>query len=73
MSKSITTQEKLQLLGLLTLGIQHQKIVNQVEEAMAKISGEEIGGHLSDAVYEGDTDIDKILVNIGIEVTDASA
>lgn len=73
MRKTITSAEKLQLLGLLTLGIQHQTIVNQVENAMAKLTQTEIGEHLSDAIYEQNTDIDAILETIGIEVTDATS
>lgn len=73
MRKFITESEKLQLLGLLTLGIQHQQIVNQVEDAMAKITDTEAGSLLGDALYEGSTDIDTVLQNMGIEVRDAAA
>jgi len=72
MRKTITITERYQLLGLLTLGIQHKNIVDQVEKAMAKITKGEVGDHLGDALYNGDTDIDTILENMGIEVTDAT-
>lgn len=73
MRKYITESEKLQLLGLLTLGIQHKQIVDQVEVAMARITDTEPGSLLGDALYEGSTDIDTILKNMGVEVRDATA
>lgn len=74
MSKTITENEKLQLIGLLTLGIQHQKIVTQIEKAMAKLTDTEVGGHLSETLYEGDNfDIDELLEREGVEVENATA
>lgn len=74
MSKSITENQKLQLVGLLTLGIQHQKIVTQVEESIAELTDTEVGGHLSDALYGSDKfDVDKLLELEGVEIKDATA
>lgn len=74
MKTTITNSEKLQLLGLLTLGIRHRQVVDQVEKAMAEITETEVGGHLGDALYESDTDIDEILKRMGIAiVADADA
>lgn len=72
MSKKITQSEKLQLLGLLALGIKHQKLVTEVEHAMNKITGDELGGHLNEAIYNEDFDIDTILENMEIGVEDAT-
>jgi len=73
MKKTITQNEKLQLVGLLTLGIQHQEIVGRVEDAMAKLTGTEVGGHLGDALYQGGRfDIDELLENEGVGVEDAT-
>jgi hypothetical protein len=73
MKTTITEQERLQLLGLLTLGIKHQRIVNQVDDAIAEIVQEETGNLLSDAVYDGNDDIDHVLKNMGITVETSDA
>ena len=72
MKTVITNTEKLQLLGLLTLAQQHQKVVGLAEEAMcALLEHDEMSNYadqLSDAIYEQDTNIDKILENMGVKV-----
>jgi len=74
MRTTITEQEKLQLLGLLTLGQQHNKIVDQVREAIEKVIEDPNGySQLVDAIWEYETDIDKLLRNMGIEVENATA
>jgi len=67
MSKTITNNQRLELLGLLTLARKHREIVDQCDEAMAEIAGVEVGGLLSDAIYEP-VDLDTTLARMGIEV-----
>lgn len=68
MKTTITEGEKLQLLGLLTLGRSHNKIVNQVNDEMARIVGDEDKySALTDAVYD-EADIDEVLKNMEITV-----
>lgn len=73
MKNRITNNEKLQLLGLLTLAIQHQQLVILSEKAMCQILEVEnpngYAGCLSDAIYDGNLDIDSILKNMEIKVT----
>lgn len=73
MKKIITPNERLQLLGLLTLAQQHAKIADQAREAIEKII-DDIGGYslLTDAIYEERAHIDKMLSDMGIEVEDAT-
>lgn len=74
MRKNITKNERLQLLGLLTLAQQHYRIEKQASEAIDEIlEDEEHYSLLTDAVYEDNTNIDKILQNMGIEIKDATA
>lgn len=68
MVKTITESQRLQLLGLVVLGIEHYKIVNSVEDLATKIVEDKVGGHLSDMIYEADLDIDKRLGYMGITV-----
>lgn len=70
MKTSITEKEKLQLLGLLTLGIKHHQIVDHVEQAMADLTETEVGGLLGDALYESNLDIDTVLANMDIKVVE---
>lgn len=73
MKNRITEQERLQLLGLMTLAIQHQKIVNECETALATLlendpSEGSYVGQLSDAIYNGDDNIDNILKEMDIKI-----
>lgn len=69
MKKTITPQEKLQLLGLLTLARQHQKMVREAEGAMIKVLDHDDNylDHLSDAMYD-DSSIDDALKYMGVKV-----
>lgn len=71
MRKSITEIERLQLLGLVTLARQHYKIVDQARDAISLIIQED-DSLLHDAVWDYDTDFDKSLASMGIEVEDAT-
>lgn len=68
----ITEEQKLQLLGLLTLGRQHYKIIDQVRSAMTKIIGEE-DTVLHDTIWDYDVDFEKALHDSQIEVEDATS
>lgn len=78
MKTVITTQEKLELLGLLTLARQHAKIVNLAEEAMVTVLDADSDGFggvdwLYDEVYEDrPIDMDVILGKMNVEVKDES-
>lgn len=68
MSKQITEDEKLALVGLITLGRQHYRMVDEVYEALTKRLGED-GTNIHDALYEQDAlDIDDLLEKNNIEV-----
>jgi hypothetical protein len=55
MKTEITKEEYLQLVGLLTLARQHKKMVDEIEEAMKQVIGEEADyGHCGDAIWEND-------------------
>jgi len=70
MKKVITENERLQLLGLLTLARQHRIIISHSEEAMAVIMNEEFQNldWLSDAIYDDSTTIDEVLKNMDVRV-----
>lgn len=70
MKKSITQNERLQLLGLLTLARQHAQMIHATEDAMDKIMDNEdpFGSHLNDAVYDT-ASIDEVLKNMKVKVT----
>jgi len=67
MSKLITNNQRLELLGLLTLARKHREIVDQCDEAMAEIAGVEVGEHLTDAIYDN-IDLATALARMDIEV-----
>lgn len=74
MRKTITPNERLQLLGLLTVAQQHYAVEKQMAEAIDSIlEDEEHYSLMTDAIYEAPTDIDVILKNMEIEVSDATA
>lgn len=70
MKTTITQSERLQLLGLLTLGAKQSQILAQLEASVNEvIADDEKYSLLTDALYEGNTDIDDILKNMEITVT----
>jgi hypothetical protein len=71
MSRTITQAEKLQLLGLVTLGRRHNKIASQVSDAITEIIGTD-DSQVHDATWEQDADFEEALKNSGIEVEDAT-
>lgn len=72
MKTKITTQEKLQLLGLFTLANQHAKKVQEAERAMADLleHDDPYVDHLSDEAYNDAPDFNGALKRMGIEVKD---
>ena len=68
----ITNQQKLELLGLVTLARQHYKVVDQVRDAITEIIGEE-DSVLHDSAWDYDIDFEKALKDSKIEVEDATA
>jgi len=69
--KTITQDEKLQLMGIMALANSHYKIIDQCYDQLTKILGEE-STHLHDSLYEqiSMVEFDKLLENAGIEVTE---
>ena len=62
----MTHQEYLQALGLLTLAKRHYEKVKDCEKALAKLlkvpnDGNQYYGHVSDAIWEGDADLDELI------------
>lgn len=72
MTKKITPEQKLQLLGLVTLGRQHYKVVDEVRDAITNIIGVD-DSVLHDAAWDYDMDFEKALSDSQIEVENAPA
>lgn len=70
LKKTITRDEELQLLGLVTLGRQHRAVVDQCEEAMEKLLGatERYQVPAGDVLYDDARNIAWLLESAGIEV-----
>lgn len=68
----ITDEQKLQLLGLVTLARQHNKVADDVVKAITKIIGTD-DSQVHDATWEQDADFDEALKNSDIEVEDATS
>lgn len=69
MKKTITSSEKMQLLGLLTLARKHQGIVNLIEEEIRSISQDD-SDLLLDAIYNPGEELETVLKAAEIEVKD---
>ena len=68
MKTTITQNEYLQIVGLMTLARNHQKIVDDCNDAMSEIVGDdEKYSLLTDAMYDS-TDVDTALKNMNITV-----
>ncbi len=67
----ITPEQKLQLLGLVTLARQHYRIVDQVRDGITEIIGKD-DSVLHDACWDYDTDFEKALADSEIEVENAT-
>lgn len=72
MSSKITQEQKLQLLGLITLARQHSKIVDDVHNSITQFVGVD-DSVLHDAIWDYDMDFEKALKDSQIEVEDAAA
>lgn len=69
MKKVITADEKLQLMGILALAKQHQKIVDECYDGITRIIDED-SSLIHDSIYEeiNMVDFDKLIERTGIEV-----
>ena len=67
--KTITQDEKLQLMCIMALAQSHYRIIDQCYDAVTKIIGED-GSHIHDNLYEQTSmvEFDKLLEKAGIEV-----
>jgi hypothetical protein len=77
MKLAITQSEYLQLLGLKTLAIQHNKSLQDIDKAIAGIlevpnegTNSPYFGHVSDCVYDNNESIDALLERLAVIVTD---
>ena len=76
MKSEITSNERLQLLALITLAQKHYKVIGDIEESIAKVLDVEAEtwgydlGHFQDILYEEDVEIDALLAKAEIEVVD---
>lgn len=70
MKRTITENQRLQLIGLLTLAEHHNAMLKQIERAACAITGESDGGHTGDAVY-GSRTLEELLTLREIEVTES--
>jgi hypothetical protein len=73
MKEVINKNQRLQLIGILTLAQSNAKSIKSCEKAIIGIVGKvdslpNYAGLLSDAIFEDDFDIDEILKNMGIKV-----
>lgn len=70
MSKTITKEQRLQLIGLHALAMKHNAALADILEAAAEITGEaeyEVG-HTSDLIYSNHRTPDQVLKLLGVEV-----
>ena len=67
--KTITQDEKLQLMGIMALAKSHQKVVDECYDGITRIVGEE-STHIHDSIYEDISmvEFDKLLERADIEV-----
>jgi hypothetical protein len=66
--KTITKNERLQLVGLLALATKHNAFIGALKDAAYEITGEEDDcGHTSDAIYS-DYSADELLRKLEIKV-----
>lgn len=66
--KTISQDDHLRLVGLLTLAADHRKALDAIERSACGITGQRPGHHTSDVVWGGDLDADQLLDVIGITV-----
>lgn len=72
MRTTITDAERLQLLGLITLGQKHYRMVDEIRDNISEIlEDEDKDSRLTDATWDyPNSDIDELLKIMGIEVID---
>jgi len=72
MRETITKKEYLQVVGLMTLALKYTHTLEECETAIAEVLGVEKDsgsyGHVSDAIYAYDGDVDGMLKRLGIGV-----
>lgn len=72
--KTITSEQKLQLIGLLTLAREHNQKLTDITRAVAEIVDETAGDYASDAVYGSEIganvnlEVDVFLDRVGVRV-----
>lgn len=70
MKTTITSTEKLQLLGILTLAQKHQRIIDECTQLMREIlEDEDNDSLLIDAIWDG-TEFEAVLKDMGVTTTD---
>jgi len=72
MKAFITDNDKLCLIGLLTLAKRHNAVLKEIERAALEITGDNDMGHTCDAVY-CDYDIEELLSKLKLPVGDPLA
>ncbi len=67
--KTISHDDYLKLVGLLTLAADHRKQIDAIEHAALALLGEELGGHVSDEIWVGQHgSAQRLLEVLGIRV-----
>jgi hypothetical protein len=61
MIKTITYDDYLRLIGLLTLAADHRRMLDAIEHSALRITGEEPNGHTSDCVWGQDYSAQRLL------------
>ncbi len=69
--KTITKNQYLQLVGLMTLGRKHNEMCREIEKAACEITGEDVAGHTVDMMY-GDRELDEGLKLLGVQVAESA-
>lgn len=71
MKTTITAKERLELLGLLVLGIGYHERLDEVEKNICTILNDKDKDNLiTDSIWEHNRDIDQLLGLMGIEVSE---
>lgn len=65
--ETITPEQRMQIIGLLTVARDLLHRMDDVERAACAITGEEPGGHTGDAMWGERTDVDDLLGRLSIK------
>jgi len=68
MTKTMTYDDYLRLVGLLKLAADHRKVLEWIERSACALTGEEKDGHTSDTIWGQDYSPEKLLELLGIAV-----